>query len=138
MTGDGSCKCTPISSQQLCGGITYVLQRHNTEYSKQIFTEKELRGHSPNSYIDVSVGGLYIPTIGLPILPQENRWTDKWEYTDRSQTHECGNWDAHFLLWEYINRNSFAVCSLTIGHHSNHKNRVGSVLCTMFAHWSYA
>ncbi len=26
-------------------------QRHNTENSKQIFPEKELRGYSPNSYI---------------------------------------------------------------------------------------
>ncbi len=73
LAGDGSCECAPISSQQLCGGIAYVLQRHNTENSKQIFTEKELRSHSPNSYIDVSVGDLYIPTIGLPILLQENK-----------------------------------------------------------------
>jgi hypothetical protein len=28
----------------------------------------KLRGLSPNSYIHVSVSGLYIPTIGLPIL----------------------------------------------------------------------
>jgi hypothetical protein len=52
----------------------YTLQRHNTENSKLIFPEKELRGHSPNSYIHVSVSDLYIPTIGLPILLQENRW----------------------------------------------------------------
>jgi hypothetical protein len=62
-----------------------TLQRHNTENSKQIFPEKELRGHSPNFYIYVSVGDLYIHTIGLPILLQE--------YIDRSQTNECGNWD---------------------------------------------
>jgi hypothetical protein len=31
---------------------------------------------SPNSYIHVSVSDLYIPTIGLPILLQENRWTE--------------------------------------------------------------
>jgi hypothetical protein len=30
--------------------------------------EKELRGYSLNSYIHVSVGDLYIPLIGLPIL----------------------------------------------------------------------
>jgi hypothetical protein len=29
------------------------------------------------------------------------------ENIDRSQTHECGNWD--FLFWEYITRNFFAV-----------------------------
>jgi hypothetical protein len=36
----------------------------------------KLRGLVPNSYIHVSVSDLYIPTIGLPILLQENRWTD--------------------------------------------------------------
>jgi hypothetical protein len=38
---------------------------------KKIFPEKELRGHSPNIHIHVSVTDLYIPTIDLPILPQE-------------------------------------------------------------------
>jgi hypothetical protein len=54
-----------------------TLQRHNTENSKQIFPEKELSSPSPNSYIYVSVSDLYIPTIGSPILLQENRWTDR-------------------------------------------------------------
>jgi hypothetical protein len=41
-------------------------------------TEKELHGLSPNFHIhvSVSVSDLYIPTIGLPILLQENMWTD--------------------------------------------------------------
>jgi hypothetical protein len=30
---------------------------------------------SQHSYIHVLVGDLYIPTFGLPILLQENRWT---------------------------------------------------------------
>ncbi len=54
-----------------------ALQRHNTENSKQMVQEKELRGFSPNSYIHVSVSDLYIPLIGLPILLQENRWTER-------------------------------------------------------------
>jgi hypothetical protein len=53
-----------------------ALQRHNTENSKQIFPEKELRGHNPNFHIHLSVRDLYIPTIDLPILLQENMWTD--------------------------------------------------------------
>ncbi len=53
-----------------------ALVRHNTKNSKQIFTEKEMRGLSPNFYIHVSVSNLYIPTIGLPFLLQENMWTD--------------------------------------------------------------
>ncbi len=36
----------------------------------KIFPEKELRGHSHNFHIHVSVSDLYIPTINLPILLQ--------------------------------------------------------------------
>ncbi len=52
------------------------LQRYNTESSKQIFPEKELRGLIINFHIHVSVSDLYILTIGLPILLQENMWID--------------------------------------------------------------
>jgi hypothetical protein len=71
-----------------------ALQRHNTENSKQIFPGKKLRGLSPNFHIHVSVSDLYIPTIGLPVLLQENLWTDPGNiYVNHSQTHEWGNWD---------------------------------------------
>jgi hypothetical protein len=53
-----------------------TLQRHNTENSKQMFPEKELRGLSRNLNIHVLVSNLYIPMIGLPILLQENMWTE--------------------------------------------------------------
>jgi hypothetical protein len=43
-----------------------------------MFPEKEQRSYSPNPYIHVSVSDLYIPLIGLPILLQENRWTERW------------------------------------------------------------
>jgi hypothetical protein len=51
---------------------------HTTQYrkSKQIFPEKELHGLSLSFHIHASVSDLYIPTIGLPILLQENMWTD--------------------------------------------------------------
>ncbi len=48
------------------------LQRWISENLKQIFPEKELRGLSPNE----SVSDWYIPTVGLPILLQENLRTD--------------------------------------------------------------
>jgi hypothetical protein len=48
------------------------MQRYNTKNFKQKFQEKELRGLSPNFQIHVSVRDLYISTIGLPILLQEN------------------------------------------------------------------
>jgi hypothetical protein len=35
------------------------------------------------------VSDLYILTIDLPILPQDR----SWEYINRLQSHECGNWD---------------------------------------------
>jgi hypothetical protein len=54
-----------------------ALQRQNAENLKQIFPEEELRGLSPNSYSHVSMSDLYILTIGLPILLQENKWTNR-------------------------------------------------------------
>jgi hypothetical protein len=57
--------------------LAYALhcKETNTENSRQILPEKELRGLSPNFHIHISVSHLYIPTIGLPILMQENTWT---------------------------------------------------------------
>jgi hypothetical protein len=40
--------------------IFLAMQRHNTENTKQIFPEKELRGLSPNFHIHVSVSDLHI------------------------------------------------------------------------------
>jgi hypothetical protein len=54
-----------------------ALQRQYTENLKLLFPEMKLRRLSPNSYSHVSVSVLYIATIGLPILLQENRWTDR-------------------------------------------------------------
>ncbi len=72
-----------------------------------------MRDHSPNSYIHVSVNDLYNPAIGLPILLQENRCTDRGNIrTVRSKTHECpklGVRPCNSLFWEYINRKLFAV-----------------------------
>jgi hypothetical protein len=48
-----------------------ALQRTKTENWKEIFPEKEQRGHSPNLHIHVSAIYLYIPMIDLPILLQE-------------------------------------------------------------------
>jgi hypothetical protein len=50
-----------------------TLQRHCTENSKHKFQEMKQRGLVPNFHIYVSVGDLYNPAIGLPILPHESR-----------------------------------------------------------------
>jgi hypothetical protein len=89
-----------------------ALQRHNTENSKHIFPEKELRGLSPGFHIHVSMSDLYIPRIGLLILLQENM-DRSWEYINRSQTHKYGNLDygraIRFLGIQNINEIFVAV-----------------------------
>jgi hypothetical protein len=47
----------------------------------------------PNFHIHVSVIDLYIPKIGPHIFLQEKA-NRSWEYINRSQAHECGNWDC--------------------------------------------
>ncbi len=75
-------KCSNVCAGRwkLAGGGDFECYRYTerqyTENLKQIFPEIKLRGLRPNSLIHVSVSDLYITTIGLHILLQENRWTD--------------------------------------------------------------
>ncbi len=85
--------------------VTLTLQRTNTGNLKQIFKKKELRGHSPNFYIHVSVSHLYIPTIDLPILLQEICGPILGIYKSLTDTQsvEIGTEAAQFPEKEYIN-----------------------------------
>jgi hypothetical protein len=65
-----------MNKKELMSYHSHAMQRNNTKNSKQIYLEKKLRGHSPNFYFHLSVSALYIPMIDLPILLQENMWTD--------------------------------------------------------------
>jgi hypothetical protein len=54
-----------------------------------VFLEMKLRSLVPNVLIHVSVNDLYIPSIGPPILLQQNMQIDP----DTVQIHECRNWE---------------------------------------------
>jgi hypothetical protein len=63
-----------IFERMILGGDATA--KTQSENLKLIFPEKELRSLSSKFHIHMSVSDLYIPTIGLPILLQENMWTD--------------------------------------------------------------
>jgi hypothetical protein len=55
-----------------------------------LFPKQNYNVPSPNFHIHVSVSDLYVPRIGL----QPNRQTDPGNICiNRSQTHECRNWE---------------------------------------------
>jgi hypothetical protein len=71
--------------------VVRTRQRKNAENLKLIFPEKEDRGLSPNFHIHVYVGEYIFPR--WVCLFCWRKYVDRtWEYINRSQTHECGNW----------------------------------------------
>ncbi len=67
-SGDVQAPCLQWAPHALI--IAAILYTAKAQYRKFETPEKELRG------LSVSVSDLYIPTIGLPILLQENMGTD--------------------------------------------------------------
>jgi hypothetical protein len=73
----------------------------------------KLRGLVPNFHIHTSVSDLYIPTIGSLILDQS------WEYINRSQIHECRNWERGRVvsfLGIFVSNFRYSVCAVRICH----------------------
>ncbi len=93
------------------------MQKTKTKKWKKIFSEKELRGFSPNFHIPVSVSDLYIPTIDLPILLQEICGPILEIY--KSLIGACGTEAAQFREKEYINGIFVAVHRTTDIHVTN-------------------
>jgi hypothetical protein len=56
-----------------------------------LFPKQNYNVLSPNFHIHVSVNDLYI--FRMPILLQPNSQTHLGEYINRSQIHECRNWE---------------------------------------------
>ncbi len=93
---------------RLLKGRTYsrlgsALQRPNIENSKETFPEKKLCGHSPIFHMHVSVSDFYISTIDLPILLQENMWTNPGNIKIAYRHMNVGMWKLGLRL-----RNSFS------------------------------
>ncbi len=96
---------------------TADFKRHRKEILIYVFPEKELCGLSPNFHIDVFVSDLNILKISPSIFLQQNRQTDCGEYINRSQKHECRNWDfgrAVPFLGIFASNDRYCVFAVTL------------------------
>ncbi len=90
-----------------------ALQRTNTENLKQIFPDKELRGHSPNFHIHVSVCERFIYSHDRSAYSAAgNMWTHPGNLliAHIHMSVEIGTEAAQFPEKVYINGIFVAVC----------------------------
>ncbi len=103
---------------------------HCVENSKQIFPEMKVRGLVPNFYTHESVSDLYISTISR-LLCCIAFVDQSWENINRSQIHECGNWEcrrAVSFLGIFVSKFLVqCICSVSPTHTVDPKTRwIGS------------
>ncbi len=100
-----------------------ALQRTFTENVKHIFPGRELRGHSPNFHIRVSVSDLYIPTIELPILLGDRSLTDTWMWklglrhhnSQKKKSKTRFSLQRHRRYWQLDSVHLFCHCNSSWG-----------------------
>ncbi len=95
---------------------------HCNENPIYVFLFWELRGLSTNFHFHVSVSVLYILRIG-PHVSCSRIGRRSGGYINRSQTHECGNWDcgraipflgifvSNFRYWFFAVQHGGALCA---------------------------
>ncbi len=73
-------------------GVSHTLQRQNTEISKQIFPKKENIGVSVQISTFMRLWVIYIFPRSVCLFCWSKYVDRSWDYKNRSQTHEYGNW----------------------------------------------
>ncbi len=82
----------PVRIQSKCLGFP-IMYSQKWNCAASLFSKQNYNVLSLNSYIHVSVIDLYIPRISLSIFAAAKSVDRSWKYINRSQTHECRNWD---------------------------------------------